>query len=325
MAKEILLYGRFGSYSSEYFIDSVNELSDTDTLITRINSGGGDVLAAYGMIAKYQEFKGEKLIKVDGEASSMALMFCAYANRVECLDVSEFMMHRAAYPKWYENSEDFTEANRESLKAMNANLRKAIEAKIDVPKFEKLKGVTLDDVFSMDGRLDVNLTADEAKAIGLVDKINVITPSIAAEIEANNIRIAAYNSPKKVAAKEEPTIKTNKSEIMNINELKTQHPALYAEAVKDGVTAERDRVNSYLVFADVDVEAVKIGIESGENLTAKASAEFARKMFSKEKVADAEADSTKEIETKKEKPELTAEAEKLQKFNEELDKNLKTK
>src|SRR5690606_34151083 len=56
---------------------------------------------------------------------------------------------------------------------------------------KRLKGVSLDEIFSNDQRIDVFLSAQEALTIGLVDRIVEITPERKAEIDSIMQAIAA--------------------------------------------------------------------------------------------------------------------------------------
>ena len=178
MPKELLIYGQIYSQSTIDFINGMNEIGEDDELSVRVSSEGGDVLYGFGMIAKFNEHKGSKIVKVDGKAYSMGLFFCAYADNVEALDTSKFLLHRAAYSEWFEDSVYFTPELKAQLVEVNKQLMDAFKAKVDVAKFEELKGVKLKDVFSMDSRIDVFLNAQEAKQIGLINKIVKITPAI---------------------------------------------------------------------------------------------------------------------------------------------------
>ena len=60
---------------------------------------------------------------------------------------------------------------------------------------------------------------------------------------------------------------------MTVTELKAQYPNL----VDDIVASERDRVNSFLVFAHLDLDACKKGISEGSALSATQMAEFTLK------------------------------------------------
>lgn len=295
--KEVLIYGSIYTFSAEAFIQAINEVGE-EGLTTRVNCRGGDVMAGFGMIAKYAEYKGPKKIKVDGCAYSMALFMLAYAEDVEALDVSEFLIHRAAYPEWIERDPEIMTADMwANLDRMNKSLRTAFENKIGaegVAEFERLKGVKLKDIFSNEGRKDVTFSAAEAKKIGLINRIEKITPAKKSAISADMQRIAAeamalgYNvaapAPTPAPVSEVP-VSTPKKEIlkprhMTLEQLKAEHPAIFDAAVKIGVEKENERVKAFLEFQDVDAAGVKKGIIEGKDLTPSQMAEFGRKMFS---------------------------------------------
>lgn len=305
MAKEILLYGYIGTYSAEEFINQMESLKDEEITL-RINTGGGDVLAGYGMIAKFAEHKKAKKIKVDGQASSMGAFFLNYSDNTEALNVSEFLVHRAAYPSWYESREGFKDSQEyNSLIETNKALRKGFENKIDVAKFEKISEKTLDEVFSMDSRIDVILTAKQAKQIGLINKVNELTSEMAAEINGN-ISMAASSELKPLQVKTNLKPKPKK---MNLEEFKANHPALFAEVVAIGKDEEADRVASLTAFMEIDPVAVKQKIEAGEGLSQKFIADMTIKGMKQGIVADIEEKSPEEIAAEKAASEAAAEAE----------------
>jgi len=298
MNNEVLVYGSIYDFTAEAFVRSFSEIEGNE-LTCRINTNGGGVEAAWSMIGKWKEFEGQKTVKVDGKAYSMGFYFCCYADNVQCLDVSQFMVHRASYGEWYENSTYFTESDKTSLSNMNKQLRAAFEAKVDVQKFENLKsvkdaGITVEKLFSMDGQVDVFLTAKEAKSIGLVDKIIKITPEKAGLINASIAKLAVAQGGKLdnlfvTVPIAENLVNTGTENVnfktMNRGELQAKHPELYAEIMGLGVAQERDRVGAWTAFIDVDAKAVKDGIAGGESLTQTAMAEFSMKMFSNQKAS----------------------------------------
>lgn len=334
VVKEILLYSTISEWSAERFIKEL-QAAGSGGITIRVNSRGGGVLDGYGMIAKLAEYKGNKLVKVDGKAYSMAAMLLCYADKVECLDVSDIMFHRAAYASWVEESKDlFTDDMRKDLERTNQHLRAAMEAKIDVAKFEAITSVTLDQLFSMDGRIDVTITAEQAKEIGLVDKINKITPELKAELKGHRdmaiAALAEHNELPDIPEPEaetppapqppKPQQETQKNKIMTIAELQANNPELYNQVVNVGVAQERDRVEALMVFADVDLEAIKKTIEDGGKLTEKQKAEFSRKAFSAAAVQKAEDENAPDIPTgpaAKPKTKAEQEAEGLNKFLDE--------
>tara|TARA_R110001632_G_scaffold89055_5_gene192187 strand:+ start:2646 stop:3626 length:981 start_codon:yes stop_codon:yes gene_type:complete len=297
MAKEILLYSEIYSYSAVDFINQMNDADGKDITL-RINSPGGDVLDSYGMIAKFAEYQGNKKIKVDGKAYSMAAFFLAYADEVEALDVSEILIHRAAYPTWYEAREDFKDSDDyKALVSTNKSLRTALENKIDTEAFDKISKYSLDEIFSMESRLDSNLTSKQALKIGLISKVNKLTSKMSAEIEGH-VKMTAQKFSG-TETKTELNNKPNKSNKMTANELKANHPGVYSEVLalgsESGIKAERDRVGAWLAFVDADTETVVAGVKDGESLSQTAMAELSRKAFSVANLKTIEANSEEAV------------------------------
>lgn len=336
---EVLLYGSIFTGTSVDFINAINEANEGDDLVVRVNSPGGDVQQGWGMIAKFSEFQGKKTVKIDGAAYSMGLFFAAYADEVEALDVSQFMVHRAAFPDWYEENY-MSDSDRENLTNINKSLRSAFENKINVDAFEELKGVTMKQLFSLDERVDVFLTAKEAKKIGLINKIVNITPKKKKDINASMMQVAAHHGFKDIKGfnnvesfkDAKPTqeaadnlIVKQKTKKMTKEELKANHPGLFAEVVGIGVSEERDRVGAWLKFNDIDASAVTTGIESGENISQTAMADFQRKSFSKNELNSMSAEGANTENPKTETPEAGAELTDAQKFEAKMAEKLGVK
>lgn len=282
MAEELLLYTEIQDWTVSEMIDEINEYAD-EAIKLRINCTGGDPIAVYGLCAKIQEH-GNVNIVVDGCADSAAFYLTLFGKTVECLDVSTFGIHRAAFRPWVTP----TEEDNTHLANVNSNLKKMCEAKFDAAKFKRIVGCSIDDMFDMEkDRVTVVINAEQAKKLGVVQKINKLTPS---QLEAFNRRYA-------IAAKmdEEENFPTNHT--MTKEEFAQKNPAGYAEIVKEGAQAERNRIEAYMVFADVDIKAVKEGIESGASMTGKMMAELSRKMMSGQGLAAIAADSAGAIET----------------------------
>ena len=305
---EVLIYGEIYSESAINFIKEVDAVDD-GTLKVRVNTPGGNPEYGWGMIAKFQEFDGEKSVVNDGKAHSMGMFFNCYTENASALDVTQFLIHRAAYPEWIEESSRFTDELKGNLIDINKSLEKAFRNKIDVDAFEELKGVKVKDIFSMESRIDVFITAQEAKKIGLINKIIKITPEKKAQIESKMFEVAAkyIAKPTSDANNKEVVLTKTKNEKMTFEELKAKHPELFAQAVATGVANEKDRAKAWLVFNDVDSKAVKVGIDSGENLTQSAMAEFSLKAMSAKQINEITEEGTKTVPTTqvKETVELT--------------------
>ena len=303
MKKEVLLYGGVHQYSAMDFVNSVIKAEEEggDELLVRLNTNGGDPQYMWSMASKYRDFDGKKSVKVEGAAHSSGMLFLCYANYTEAFTHVEMGVHRAAYPEWVEkSSEYFTEEMKAGLDRMNKSLRAAIEAKIDVEKFEKLKGVTMDEIFSMDDRKTVFLTAKEAKKIGLIDKVIDLTKEAAIEIDS----IAASYKMPAIAAEYFPESNFNSNNNkMDVDKLKSEYPEVYASVAKIGADQERDRVQAYMVFADVDIEAVKKGISEGASMSQKEMTELTVKAVSKNQLEALAGESAGDVNTPDHTPE----------------------
>lgn len=310
---EILVYGGIESYSVANWMQQIESAQGDSDLTVRINTNGGSPEYGWGLVAKFQEFDGTKRVKIDGKAYSMGALFALYADDVEALDVSEFMFHRAAYPNWFEkNAEYFTPELRSNLERMNKNLETAFRSRVDVKAFEEMKGVKVKDLFSLSDRIDVFLTAQEAKKIGLVTKINKITPSKRAELNAYVEAAASFSkdipeipvaqTPEPVTV--QPIVDNQKSNKMTVEEFKAKHPEAYAAVYNAGVTAERDRCGAWMTFVEVDAKAVKEGVTSGNALSQTAMAELSMKALNQKTLGKIQEETDKnEAEANTDKPE----------------------
>lgn len=314
MAKELYLYSSIYDFVAERFIASLEENKNEDITL-RMNTDGGDPQAAWGMIAKMKEHRKDVEIKVDGAAFSSGAFMLPYATRVEGLDVSRYLIHRAAY--W--NEGNLTDTQKTELAAMNADLRKALEQKIDVNKFEAIAKVTLNDVFDPAKRIDVFLNAAQAKEIGLIQKITPINKAEASALVKTNYQraMAQYT--------EEPN-KTNSQNqnynTMNLQELKASNRKLYDEIFTEGVTAERDRVEACLEFIEIDPKAVKAAIAGGKPLSQKEMAAFALKQFSPDAIKKLQAEAAETPETTEVEKQKTAAEKEVTDMSAEVDKKL---
>jgi len=307
---EILVYGPMDWFSATEWVRQMDEAKNED-LTARINSNGGGPEDGFATITKFKEHPGKKIVKIDGKAFSMAAFLPLYADFVESNDVAEFLFHRAAFPSFVENSDLMTEAMAQSRDRVNKNLRKAMEAKLDIPKFEKITGVTLDELFSNDDRIEVSLSAQQAKQIKLVNKIVKITPQIAAQIntsiENDAIKLAAKfidepeeNQDPVNPPKPNNNIPTSNFTTMSIEKLKAENPGLYAEIIEEGkklgASTEKDRIGSLLAFIDVDKDRILKAIKEDQVLTQTEQSELVLKANSPEYLKKLKAQ-TKDVST----------------------------
>lgn len=305
---DLLLYGSIYQWSAEALHDQVKEAKESDPegaapFYVRINGEGGEPEYGMSIIAKIQQLDADGELAgvlVEGQAHSMYLFLLAYLDpsKVKAIDTAMAVLHRAAYSPWMEKSEGFAGSIYEQMRdKTNKDLEKAFRAKVDVQTLENLpqfksKGITLKDIFDTSKREEVLLSAQDLKAIGLVSEIQKVTPRKVAEIQALQDRFKGINALSsqeyKMAAKavSQEVKQKNLDKPMDLQELKTKHPELYAQAKAEGAAEEKERVEAYLEFADIDLDAVKKGIEAGKPMSAKEIAVLAKKAAIKAAKAD---------------------------------------
>ena len=106
---EILLYGSIdGESSSDFIEDFTEKTANNEDIVVRVNTPGGNPEYTFGMVAKgFQNIQVRKKFKLMERHYSGGLYFLCYGEENESLDVSEFLLHRAAYPSYYENDVEF--------------------------------------------------------------------------------------------------------------------------------------------------------------------------------------------------------------------------
>jgi ATP-dependent Clp protease protease subunit len=77
---------------------------------------------------------------------------------------------------------------------------------------------------------------------------------------------ALETSVQKTAGNSTTVQKEKGEKIMDLNEIKTQHPDIFAEIVKTGAESEKSRVNALMTFIDVDKDTVVKAIAEGKSI-----------------------------------------------------------
>lgn len=328
--KPITLYTPIYEFACERFIDKLNCIPPDEDIELWLNSPGGSVFGGWSIIGPLSEREGKTTVKVFGDASSMAFYLLLFMDRVESLDVSTFMVHRAS---GYVESE----ADQEFLNMVNKTLREKLSKRVDEAKFKEVTGYTYKDIFEGETRIDVNISAKQAKKIGLVDKIIRLEP---AQLEAYSSRFINFFDPydeqgsisasrgSEVGAKKGEEHKTEqKGTIMTKEEFKASNPGIYAEIIAEGVQLakdkEKDRIEALLTYNEIDPKAVKEAILSGKDITQKFMAEMNFKMMSPERLKALKEEAPKGQVIDKEKESKTKEQNEAEAKNKEKVEALK--
>lgn len=268
----------FGSGSTPYsWIVRAAQEADSDSEIDSIrlhvtSSPGGSVNGLFPAIQALREIGKPIFATVESEAASATYMLLASVakeitalnagTRVGSVGVLATIRNPGDEIKEITNSEsDKKRPDLDTVEGENV-IKDELNSIFDyaVSLISEGRGVSASAVRSDFGR-GAMMLAKDAKKVGMIDKILAVKkPS---------------DDSKKVAATT-GSVDNERSVNMTLAELKAQHPALYAEAVAEGVAKERDRVNAHLKWAEAGnnyTSAVK-AIESGDAVTASLMAEY---------------------------------------------------
>lgn len=310
--KQILLYTPIFSSTAKEFVEKLITVSKDEDVEIYMNSPGGSVFAGWSIVGALNERKGKNIAKVFGDASSMALYTLLFMDEVYSLDVSSYTIHRA--DGLVTSPEDQKELDR-----INSDIRAKLTTKVNEDVFKQVTGKSFDELFDPKQRININLTAKEAKKIGLVNDIIRLE---AKELKALSEKFVAFvdfseqGSDGEVRGSTQQSINSNNNKnlkTMTLQEFKAQHPELHAEVFeagkKDGVKAEQVRAKSWLAYLDIDKENVLASVKEGKEFTPDIMAEMAVKMASKNMAKTIEADSTEKVATTTVVPEVEKTAE----------------
>jgi len=274
------------------------------------NTPGGSVFAGWALAGIMKEHQGKITIKAFGDSSSMGFYNLLYADRVEALDVTKFTIHRA-------DGYVATPDDQILLDSINKDLQSVMKKSIDEKVFKEVTGTSFKEIFDVEKRIDVTVTAKQMKKLGIVDKIIQLDKK---EIAAISKQFNAFtdifddsqgsDDPQGSGIKKSVDANSNSNnknpKKMTRLEFEAQHPemfqAILAEGHKAGIVVgqglEKDRVGAIMAFNTIDPVAVKTAIDSGNPITETFRSEMAVKQISAMKLGDIKSDSPKPVDTK---------------------------
>lgn len=274
---EITIYGTIGSswwdesISANQFAKDLKALGDDIEEITvRLNSGGGSVFDGLAIRSLLKNHKATVTVRVDGWAASIASIIAMAGDKIIMAKGSMMMVHNPATSLWGGEAKDFRE--------VADFLDKVRDSLLTV--YADRTGLSADELIEM---MDAEtwMSAEEAVEKGFADEVEDGTPVTASMMGAvasvNGVQMdfsKFINPPKIPTAKSNPhpakptTAPKNDGEVkkkMDLEQLKNEHPELYAAAVQAGVNQERARIKALDDLADAsNIEIInKAKFETG--------------------------------------------------------------
>lgn len=254
--------GGGSSAAVEIMVDAINEVKKTKPVYSWIPKGSTAASAAYGIISPSNKIYSESLMNIVGSVGTMISFEGRPANST-APDGTKYITLYAT--KSTEKNKAFEEAlNNDNYKLLINDLLDPInENFINMVESNRpqLKATDFDNghtVFSRDaiGTFIDGIASFEQVVEMVMSESKMIT---------NNNNLSLTNSKKK----------------MTKEELKQSHPEVYSSVVSEGANAERERVASWMVYAETDIATVTQGIESGAEISASQREKLMVKMNSK--------------------------------------------
>jgi len=273
--------------------------------IIRTNSGGGSAKAVEEFTDVFSQIEKPVVAWVDDMAASAAYYIISFADWIVSHRNSDVvgsigtMIQYSGYPTVAEDKTDgyrnvriYADAsfnkNKEFEEAINnLNFRPVIENVLN--PFNAKFMVDVRGNRPLIGENEITgATFLAGQSIGaLVDEIGNFEIAVNKVIELHELK------------NNNPLITENQ---MTKDELKQKHADVYNEIYNGGVSAERDRIEALMTYADVDLASVRTMVTSGENPTQKFFAEMSRKAMAKDVVTTMQSENIAPISVSVETP-----------------------
>lgn len=258
--------------------DTINEVKKTKPVYTLVEKGGTMASAAYGIGSAGNKIFAEDKMSQVGSIGTMISFEGKKSNTTDknglkniVLYASKSTMKNKAFEEAL-NNDNYKPLINELLDPVNENFINLVQSNRPI-----LKGTNFDDGHTEFAKNTVGKFID---GIASFDEV--------VEMVLNDSKINSNTN------KNSSNLKSKK---MTKEELKNSHPELYNEVYKEGITAEQNRVGSWMVHASTDLEAVQAGIASGKEVSSVDTQNFIVKMHNKANLTALKQDSKTDLVT----------------------------
>jgi ClpP class serine protease len=258
--------------------DTINEIKKTKPVYALVKKGGMAGSAAYGIISRANKIYSESEMNIVGSLGTM-IEFSGYAAGAKLPDGEKIVRVYAT-------------------KSVNKN--KAIEEALNNDNYELLINEMLDPINEV---FLGGIIADRPQLAGTIwddgahhfakNVVGTFVDGIASFDEV----VSMLEKESKFVVNNVNNVKLNSNSKMTREELRSQHPELFNSIVSEGVTQERERVNSWMAYQTVDAEMVTEGIASGEAITPSQREKLIVKMNSNTMLENLKKDNPKNVTT----------------------------
>lgn len=293
-----------------YLIDSPGGTVDgTETFANAIKAAGKKTIALVdGMMCSAAYWIGSACDEI--YATSGTDIIGSIGTMCAFYDATDAMKARGVVLREFYATES-TDKNRMMREAMGGDGRALISEMLDPLNNEFLKAVRANRAGKINTTRENVLTgktytSQAATAAGLIDGIQSFEYTLSAAVKE------ASEMPR---AEEKPIIIKQDTMSLTLQQLKQEHPEAYQAAFEEGKAAEGKRVKTWMVYKDIDPEAVAAGIKDGKEVDSEVMAEMQVKAVAASKLDGIRQDGAAAVATTEAtaKPEAEAQAEDFRK------------
>jgi ClpP class serine protease len=232
-----------------------------------IDSPGGNFDGLFEALAAIQAFSKPITAKVTNLAASAAYAIAAQCDRITVANRAARVGSIGVVATFYVYDDEIEITSTQAPKKRpdvttdegKAMVREELDAMHDlfVDSIAKGRGKTIETINAEFGQ-GATLLADDALNRGMIDSVIADQDTYAAKTKT-----ATSGGNKK-------------GNVMDLKQLKAEHPDVYAEAVQDGVAQEKDRVTAHLTMGEAsgDMKIATEAIKSGDGMTATLQAKY---------------------------------------------------
>ena len=249
--KAFIVYANSGGGSSsavQVMKDTINQIKTTKPVYGLVKKGGMSASACYGILSSCQKIYSESEMNIVGSLGTM-IEFSGYAANTT-LESGEKIVRLYA------------------TKSINKN--KAIEEALNNDKYELLINEMLDPInenflnsIIQDRPQLSSVVWDDGAHHFSKNVIGTFIDGIASFDEV----VSMLETESKIVVNNVNKVKFNSNSKMTREEIRSQFPSVHSEIVQEGITQERERVASWMVYQSADPEMVANGIKNGETIT----------------------------------------------------------
>ncbi len=260
------------------FCSDLKALGDVSELTVRINSGGGDVFAAFAIYSRLKDHPAKITVKIDGWAGSAATIIAMAGDVITIPAAANFMVHNPSMGVLgYYQAQDFRkfadECDTIKDSIINAYALKTGKDKTELAAIMSAETWYTGETAIENGFCD-ELMFEEIKT-EMQDSLKIVVNSVVMDLSRlQNVPQAVLNSGNdgggglpipapeaahKAATPENTPKNTKESEgtmpdIKNLEELKAAYPGLVKELAAEAAAAARDAERQR--FKDIDGVAI---------------------------------------------------------------------